>query len=282
MAHSRTIKTETSNIHCHRTNRTIQLPITNNRTGKRVQWTLTLYLNAAAQLSRCSCVEHIYRLSCGKMVRTEAKSKRAKKSTQNNFKASNILPSVRITRSKSLQTEIVQIAAKSPVQKLSKVAVKNCFTLETRSKSKANISQHNTRSKSKNIENIIISKDSTEQQPQNLDNKSKTQTKSLSLSKIQFVKLDDFKVDSIVLAKQKYSVPWPSKVLKIEKNRVFVYFFGDKRSGYVPKSDIYDFILSTNAIKSIIASKKNHQSYSTGIAEVEMLMGIPSDFSALN
>lgn len=216
------------------------------------------------------------------MVRAGAESKREKKKLPNkvtrNLKSSKILPSVnksaRITRSKSSLTETVQKVTKDPIR--------NCSTRNTRSNSKANILPINTRSKSKKIEIITTNTDSNEQQVKNLDNTSQTETKSLSLSKVQFVKLHDFKVNSIVLAKQKYSVPWPSKVLKIEKERVFVYFFGDKRSGYVPKIEIYDFILSVSAVRSVIASKKKQQSYATGIGEVEVLMGITSENSLLN
>lgn len=112
--------------------------------------------------------------------------------------------------------------------------------------------------------------------------KEKQQSKNSSISTIRFVKCNDFKVGSIVLAKQKYSIPWPSKVLEIESERVFVYFFGDKRSGYVSKIEIYDFIWSATAIKSSIISKKKPRSYTTGIMEVEMLIGIPSEKSLLN
>lgn len=224
------------------------------------------------------------------MVRTETKSDKAKKSTQNNKsskkfeikkKSAPEIKSVRITRSKSLQTEITRKVAKIPEPTVKKTPVVQ-NTLNTRSKSQANFLSHNTRSKSIKIENITIHTVSNEQQAQSLDDKKKSQTKSLSLSKITFVKLNDFKVDSIVLAKQKYSVPWPAKVIKIEKKRVFVYFFGDRRCGFVSTDEIYDFILSGSAIKSIIASKKQQRSYFTGIREVEFLLGITSDNSSLN
>lgn len=58
------------------------------------------------------------------------------------------------------------------------------------------------------------------------------QTKSI-VKQIDFVKLDTFQKNSIVLAKQKFSFPWPARVLSIEKEKTLVYFFGDKREGYV-------------------------------------------------
>lgn len=156
----------------------------------------------------------------------------------------------------------------------------------TRSESKENIPlqrplPYNTRSKSKkNPKNSFFS-ESGERKQETLLTKAKTQNKCSTVSTIRFVKLNDFNVNSIVLAKQKYSVPWPAQVLSVEKKRVSVHFFGDRRRGFVSKQEIYDFILSTSAIKSIIASKKQHRSYYTGVAEVEHLIGIPSDKSLL-
>lgn len=39
---------------------------------------------------------------------------------------------------------------------------------------------------------------------------------------------------SIILAKQKYSCPWPATILNIENNKVLVHFFGDNRTGKLP------------------------------------------------
>lgn len=214
-----------------------------------------------------------------------AKIKNDKKKSQNklkkNFKSSKIVASanqpVRITRSTSLKIKTVEEQYNNQN--------KDCFARNTRSKSKTLFVPNsfiNTRSKSQKIENITTSLQSNDQQPQNLNNKAKDQSKSLSLSKKQFVKLHDFKVDSVVLAKQKYSIPWPSKVVSIEKERILVYFFGDKRCGYVSKNEIYDFILSVSALKSTISSNKNPRSYKLGITEVEMLMEIPHEYSLLN
>lgn len=118
-----------------------------------------------------------------------------------------------------------------------------------------------------------------QRQRTNFQEFTQTESKHLTVLTSTFVKLSDFKVDSIVLAKQKYSIPWPARILKIEQNRILVYFFGDKRSGYVCQSEIYDFILSINAIKSKILSKKLPRGYRTGICEIEIFMGIPSEKS---
>lgn len=42
-----------------------------------------------------------------------------------------------------------------------------------------------------------------------------------------------------VLAKQKYSVPWPAKVVAIRSKSVDVYFYGDGRCGPVKRIDIF-------------------------------------------
>lgn len=134
--------------------------------------------------------------------------------------------------------------------------------------------------KSRNIESIDLNNNSNEQTSQNLNIDLKAKLKSLIVVRNLFVKSSDFKIDSIVLAKQKYSIAWPAKIVRIEKQRVFVYFFGDKRCGYVQKDEIYDFISSIYGIKSQISSKNTPKSYSTGIAEVEILLGISSSGSS--
>lgn len=163
-----------------------------------------------------------------------------------------------------------------------KIGKKNAVAEPRITRSKSNLKKEfdiQTRSKSKKIEQIQKESDSNKCRPQVSLNDTGIQSESLSLSKIQFVKLNDFAVNSIVLAKQKYSKPWPSRVLNIEKDRVFVYFYGDKRSGYVEKTEIYDFILSVNAIKAKIASKKIERSYMTGLVEIEALLNIPREYS---
>lgn len=219
-------------------------------------------------------------LRCSKMVK-RTKNEKAKKNSANklapNLKSSKILApenrsNRRVTRSKSIQLEIAQKENKNPT----KIPVKKKFQVNTRSK--ANTPAYNTRKKSEKTGAIVVDKVSKEQLPQTSKPKTKQTTKILSVLDLHFTKLSDFEVNSIVLAKQKYSTPWPSKVERIEKNRVLVYFFGDKRFGYVKKTEIYDFVLSVNAVKSVIASKtiKYYQSYVTGIAEVEFLLGIAS------
>lgn len=219
------------------------------------------------------------------MKRTEGK--RAKthepkqiKSTKRPKQVLSANKSARITRSQSKELEKRQQEKKVPSQ--------ICSTRNTRSKSKAHIqplqtfSPHKTRSKSEKIQVITLDSESNQQQPQNLFEKAETQTRSSIVSTIRFVKLNDFKIDSTVLAKQIYSIPWPAKVVRIEKERVFVYFFGDRRCGYVSRIEVYDFILSASAIKAKIASKNTPRTFSTGIAEVEMLIDIPSEKSLLN
>lgn len=136
-----------------------------------------------------------------------------------------------------------------------------------------------TRSKSKINPNNSVLPNSSGSTEQKLP---KSSSKQLTKTEFTFVKLNDFKIDCIVLARQKNSFPWPARVLNIEKNRTFVYFFGDKRSGHVANSEIYDFILSGIAIKSTLQSRKKFRGYLTGLAEVEMLLCIPSEQSLLN
>lgn len=98
----------------------------------------------------------------------------------------------------------------------------------------------------------------------------------------EFFKLDHFVENDTVLAKQKYSCPWPSRILRIEKSRVFVYFYGDKRSGFVDSDEVYDFKKSLSALRSVILTAKKGPTLITGVQEVELLLGISADDSIFN
>lgn len=96
-----------------------------------------------------------------------------------------------------------------------------------------------------------------------------------------FFRLTNYELNSIVLAKQKYSIPWPARVLKIEKEKVQVHFFGDQRSGYVNSSEIYDFEKSVDAIKYIISSNRKPRGYLNGLREIELLLGVTEKNSVI-
>lgn len=49
----------------------------------------------------------------------------------------------------------------------------------------------------------------------------KKNTEKRIVKRENFVKLDNFEEDSFCLAKQKFSIPWPARVLKIEKKKNF-------------------------------------------------------------
>lgn len=97
-----------------------------------------------------------------------------------------------------------------------------------------------------------------------------------------FYKLNTFEKGLIVLAKQKYSIPWPARILEVEKNKALVFFFGDKRTGFVLSSEIYDFMKSFHALRSIVLSKKKPSTFVTGVRELELLLGISDKDSVLN
>lgn len=100
--------------------------------------------------------------------------------------------------------------------------------------------------------------------------------------RVIFIKLEKFEEDTICLAKQKYSCPWPARIIRIEKDKVLVHFFGDKRVGYVQSTEIYDFTKSSEAIRSINSGKKIPRGYTAGLLEVELLLGIDISQSVLN
>lgn len=100
--------------------------------------------------------------------------------------------------------------------------------------------------------------------------------------RVNFIKLEKFEKNTVCLAKQKYSCPWPARIEKIEKDKVLVYFFGDKRVGYVQLTEIYDFTKSSEAIHSILFGKRPPRGFKTGLIEIEFLLGIDSTQSILN
>lgn len=102
------------------------------------------------------------------------------------------------------------------------------------------------------------------------------------VKRIDFVKLTTFQKDSIVLAKQKYSYPWPPRVLNIEKDKVLVHFFGDSRTGFVSSFEIYDYGKSFEALKSIVLLKKKPRGFLLGIREIELLLEVNGADSVLN
>lgn len=211
------------------------------------------------------------------MVRRQLKNKGTKNPEPKQTKLTN---DRRNAAKNSIENQLTRVTRSKSSGESNKIKGRNNIRLNsashnTRLKGKENIlplpnlSPRKTRSKSKKIETINFNLDSNIQKTAAVINKKEQQTK-ISV-RAQFVKIIDLKVDSIVLSKQKYSVSWPSRVLNIEKERVFVYFFGDKRSGYVAKSEIYDFLLSKKAVQSLLGFKKNPRAYRSGIAEIDML-----------
>lgn len=104
-------------------------------------------------------------------------------------------------------------------------------------------------------------------------------SKSVAIKREEFVKLPNYAVDSIVLAKQKYSITWPARILQIQKEKIRVYFFGDRREGFVSPFEIYSFKNSTAALKELIATKNKPRAYLIGVREVELLLQIPEERS---
>lgn len=92
-------------------------------------------------------------------------------------------------------------------------------------------------------------------------------------------KCDEIGIGKIVLAKQKYSVPWPSRIVSIHKSYANVYFLGDGRIGSVKLTDIYEFRDSADEIKRCISSQGS--SYGKGIREAEIIIGIPEHLSVV-
>lgn len=102
------------------------------------------------------------------------------------------------------------------------------------------------------------------------------------VKRAHFVQTKSFKASDIVLAKQKYSTPWPSKILDVRKGNVLVHFYGDKRQGLVESTEIYDYVKSLGALKQTLSAKNVRLALITGVCEVEDLMRIPRALSIIN
>lgn len=87
-------------------------------------------------------------------------------------------------------------------------------------------------------------------------------------------------VGQLVLAKQKYSVPWPSKIIAIKTDSVSVFFFGDGRCGPVKKCDLFSICDSRDIMIDCI--KRNITDYRKGIIEMERISGVPQNMSITN
>lgn len=108
------------------------------------------------------------------------------------------------------------------------------------------------------------------------------QTENRIEKRVNFIKLEKFEKDTICLAKQKYSCPWPAQILEIEKDKILVHFFGDKRVGYVQSTEIYDFVKSSEAIQSLLSGQRKPRGYVNGVVEIELFLGVDRSLSVLN
>lgn len=113
--------------------------------------------------------------------------------------------------------------------------------------------------------------------------KATTRTQSKSLSKTNTKSKKDkvpIQVGQNVLARQKYSVPWPSKILSIRAKYVDVYFYGDGRRGPVERAEITLISESNDVILKCL--RKKIPNYLKGIIELERLTNVPDNLSITN
>lgn len=85
-------------------------------------------------------------------------------------------------------------------------------------------------------------------------------------------------VNQLVLAKQKYSVPWPSQIKEIGSKSVTVYFFGDGRCGPVKIDDLYSIEHSHDIMTDCL--KRNIRNYRKGIIEMERILNISNNLDS--
>lgn len=109
----------------------------------------------------------------------------------------------------------------------------------------------------------------------------KSQQRSTALCKTSHLKKNIvIEVGQLVLAKQKHSVPWPSRIIAIKKDSVSVFFFGDGRFGPVKKCNLYSVCESKDIILNCL--RRNITDYKKGILEMERILGMPENLSLVN
>lgn len=205
-------------------------------------------------------------------------TKLVKKSKQNSEKKDTLkaaaVCSVRTTRSQTQSLEVKKNEGKK------QCSISSKFIEKDTSEAIDVCSVRKTRSQTQNLNAKKIEEKNTVGTG---DRNAHFERKNIVARRAEFFKLKDYKVNDIVLAKQAYSQPWPAQIVKIAKNRILVYFFGDRREGFVASQEIYDFRKSTEALKPIIKSKQRKvDGYLAGVREIEFLLGIPCEQSILN
>lgn len=110
--------------------------------------------------------------------------------------------------------------------------------------------------------------------------KNKNSSALVAKKNIKGKKLDSFAIGDDVLAKQKYSVPWPAKILAMRSKCVDVYFYGDGRKGPVKRDEIYSFNHSHDVILDCL--RRNIPTYQKGIREMEMIHKVPEERSIIH
>lgn len=173
-----------------------------------------------------------------------------------------------MVRTRSRSSREINSSERGGKDKISETHLKNEVKKQRSTRSQAE-NKIQTRSKSKSF---LLEKKETVLKKKIV---SYEKNSSALVKRTEFVKLLNYKVDSIVLAKQKYSIPWPARILKIKKDKICVYFFGDKREGLVNSNEIYDFKKSAVSIRELILSGKKPRGYLTGLHEIELLLNIP-------
>lgn len=84
-------------------------------------------------------------------------------------------------------------------------------------------------------------------------------------------------IGQFVLARQKHSVPWPSKVLSIGPKYADVHFYGDGRHGPVKREEISLISKSKDVILNCL--RRNIPNYLKGIIELERVTNVPDNLS---
>lgn len=87
-------------------------------------------------------------------------------------------------------------------------------------------------------------------------------------------------VNSVILAKMKSYSPWPSKLVAMQGEKCFVYFFGTNQHGHVTATEIALFQNGHILIRKLCCMRI--PCFKKAVREAEVFLGIPSEQSILN
>lgn len=91
----------------------------------------------------------------------------------------------------------------------------------------------------------------------------------------------DYHIGSLVFAKLKGFAPWPAKIVKAEKKRYFVYFYGTgENSPAIKGEDLYDY--SKHKAQFVVDKNLKRKHYPEAVEQIEAALRGEEDVASIN